>query len=276
METRDHRSHDNWGSTESLDSTGKRKSFHRLCERFAEKTSMQGIPYINSAKLPVARILWTLLLLGAVGGMIYHLYYLFDNFLQFPKITKIELGFNNLRFPDVTVCNVNIIKQRSLQYLDESDELVTLIEALKPENVAPDMFPGQGQNSGSDCQQPGNNCPTDHTQSTTNQRSRTSTNQRTQTTDSGPTESPTTAQENNSTRPPRPNSTPPQANSTDSQGRPPPPRVCMIKRHTVKSVLSGHSKIDKTEVLKTNSSLTKVGGIAECSLGAFCNTFELY
>ena len=253
METRDHRSHDNWGSTESLDSTGKRKSFHRLCERFAEKTSMQGIPYINSAKLPVARILWTLLLLGAVGGMIYHLYYLFDNFLLFPKITKIELGFNNLRFPDVTVCNVNIIKQRNLQYLDESNELVTLIEALKPENVAPDMFPGQGQNSGSDCQQPGNNCPTDHTQSTTNQRSRTSTNQQTQTTVSGPTESPITAQENNSTRPPRPNSTPTQANSTDSQGRPPgvpPPRVCMIKRHTVEPVLNGHSKIDKTEVLR--------------------------
>ena len=35
-------------------------------------------------------------------------------------------------------------------------------------------------------------------------------------------------------------------------------------------------KIDKTKVLKTNGSLMKVESIAECSLGAFCNTFDLH
>ena len=45
---------------------------------------------------------------------------------------------------------------------------------------------------------------------------------------------------------------------------------------TVKPVLSGHSKIDKTKVLKTNGSLMKVESIAECSLEAFCNTFDLH
>ena len=44
---------------------------------------------------------------------------------------------------------------------------------------------------------------------------------------------------------------------------------------TVKPVLSGNSKIGKTNVLKTNGSLMKVESIAECSLGAFCNTFDL-
>ena len=44
---------------------------------------------------------------------------------------------------------------------------------------------------------------------------------------------------------------------------------------TVKPVLSGYSKIDKTKVSKTNGSLMKVESIAECSLGAFCNTFDL-
>ena len=47
-------------------------------------------------------------------------------------------------------------------------------------------------------------------------------------------------------------------------------------KHTVKSVLSGHSKIDETKVLKTNGSLMKVESIAECSLGAFCNTCNLH
>ena len=46
--------------------------------------------------------------------------------------------------------------------------------------------------------------------------------------------------------------------------------------YTVKPVLSGHSKIDKTKVFKKNGSLMKVESIAECSLGAFCNTFDLH
>ena len=45
---------------------------------------------------------------------------------------------------------------------------------------------------------------------------------------------------------------------------------------TVKPVLSGHSKIDKAKVLKTNGSFMKVKSIAECSSGAFCNTFDLH
>ena len=49
-------------------------------------------------------------------------------------------------------------------------------------------------------------------------------------------------------------------------------KVCKITQNakssnisTVKPVLSGHSKIDKTKVLMTNGSLVKVKSIAECS-----------
>ena len=48
-------------------------------------------------------------------------------------------------------------------------------------------------------------------------------------------------------------------------------RTLMIL-YTVKPVLSGHSKTDKTKVFKTNGNLMKVESIAECSLGALCNT----
>ena len=48
-------------------------------------------------------------------------------------------------------------------------------------------------------------------------------------------------------------------------------------RPTVKPVLRGHLKIDKTKVLMENGSLMKVESIAECSPnGAFCNTFDLH
>ena len=38
-----------------------------------------------------------------------------------------------------------------------------------------------------------------------------------------------------------------------------------INQCTVKPVLSGHSKIDKTQMLMTNGSLMKIESIAECS-----------
>ena len=47
-------------------------------------------------------------------------------------------------------------------------------------------------------------------------------------------------------------------------------------QYTVKPVLSGYSKIDKTKVLMTKGSLMKVERIAECSLKAFGNTFDLH
>ena len=53
------------------------------------------------------------------------------------------------------------------------------------------------------------------------------------------------------------------------------PSVKQILWPTVKPVLSDHSKINKTNVLGTNGSLMKVESIVECSLGAFCNTFDL-
>ena len=41
--------------------------------------------------------------------------------------------------------------------------------------------------------------------------------------------------------------------------------------NTVKPVLSGRLKIDKTKILMTNVTLMKVE-----SIGAFCNTLDLY
>ena len=41
--------------------------------------------------------------------------------------------------------------------------------------------------------------------------------------------------------------------------------MCHFFKTTVKPVLSGHSKIDKTKILMTNGSLMKVESIAECS-----------
>ena len=45
---------------------------------------------------------------------------------------------------------------------------------------------------------------------------------------------------------------------------------------TVKSVLNGHSKIDKPKILMTNGSLMQVNGIAECSPWSILQYFDLH
>ena len=49
-----------------------------------------------------------------------------------------------------------------------------------------------------------------------------------------------------------------------------------VINHTVRPVLSCLSKIDKTNIFMKNDSTMKTESIAECSLGAFCNTFDLH
>ena len=48
------------------------------------------------------------------------------------------------------------------------------------------------------------------------------------------------------------------------------------KYNAVKPGQNGHSKIYKTKVVKTNGRKMKVERIAQCSLGTFCNSFDLH
>ena len=52
--------------------------------------------------------------------------------------------------------------------------------------------------------------------------------------------------------------------------------VLVLVEHTVKPVLSGHSKIDKTKIVMTNGSLMKKNVLQNAPIGAFCNTFDLH
>ena len=91
---------------------------------------MQGVGYINSSKRWYAKIIWTVLLLVAMGCMTYHLIYLVDHFLELPVQTKLSLGFSKLRLPAVTICNVNVIRVGSIP--TTSPEMRTLVNAGDP------------------------------------------------------------------------------------------------------------------------------------------------
>lgn len=138
----------------SVDSHGKKRTFVRLVSRFAEKTSMQGVPYINNARLTSARYMWVFLLLSAIGAMIFHLYFLFTSFYAWPKITQINLGYSNLQLPAITLCNLNVIKKSELHRA--SPQLQKLVSFVDPSKFKPDETFGGDQNQGPG-PQPGQN-----------------------------------------------------------------------------------------------------------------------
>lgn len=91
---------------------------------------MQGLPWINAAKLWYAKVFWVFLLLCGIAGMTLHLYSLIDQFLQFDVQVSISLGFNHLVLPAVTVCNVNAVKKSELNIMSEA--LQSLVAQTDP------------------------------------------------------------------------------------------------------------------------------------------------
>ncbi|KAL3869177.1 hypothetical protein ACJMK2_041888 [Sinanodonta woodiana] len=128
---------DNMDINESIDYTGKKKTFTQIIVRFADKTSMQGVPYIQSAKFWWARLIWVILTLGAIAAMVFHLYTIFSQYYQWPKQTTISLGFDNLQFPAVTICNVNVLRKSQLALLQgpEAGKLKDLIYKMSPDRL---------------------------------------------------------------------------------------------------------------------------------------------
>lgn len=96
---------------------------------------MQGVGYIKSAKLWYSRALWVFLLLVAIGWMVFHLFYLISHFLELPIQTKISLGFNNLPFPAVTICNMNAVKWSRLT--DTPLDLQEIVAKTDPDQFNP-------------------------------------------------------------------------------------------------------------------------------------------
>ena len=106
-----------------------------ILEKFCTSTSMHGCGQINGAKLTTGRIIWSLLTLGAVGGLMFHLYSVFYSYYKWPIHTKVSLGFGNLRYPAITLCNVNRIRKSRLIHgqSEEMENLKELVELIDPD-----------------------------------------------------------------------------------------------------------------------------------------------
>ncbi|XP_041359758.1 degenerin unc-8-like [Gigantopelta aegis] len=105
-----------------------------IAVRFAENTSMVGVPYIHHSTAWYAKLAWVLFLLAGLGAMTFHLYHLSDTYFAWPKHTTVVLGFESLKFPAITVCNINPVKMSQLYR--GSPQFQQLLDSVRAENMA--------------------------------------------------------------------------------------------------------------------------------------------
>ncbi|XP_060084231.1 uncharacterized protein LOC132563490 [Ylistrum balloti] len=119
-----------------------------LLSGFAERTSMVGVAYIHTSVQPIAKLIWTVLLLGAVGAMIFHLVFLSEQYYSRPKQTKITIEFSNLPPPAISICNTNPIRQSQLSLASKQlKELITRTHPNKYKVQVEELITGLNENS---------------------------------------------------------------------------------------------------------------------------------
>lgn len=96
---------------------------------------MQGVAHIINTRLTYAKLIWTTLLVLAIGAMILHLYHLIFQYVSWQKQTKIELSFSNIQLPAVTICNMNVVSKLGLRMA--SKELRDLVAYTDPSRYGP-------------------------------------------------------------------------------------------------------------------------------------------
>ena len=118
---------------------------------FAVNTTVHGLRYVYESPSRIGRILWLILLLGAIAGYAYFAQESFAKYFSNPINTEFseiipELG--NFTFPAVTICNLNRFVKRKINMAETDEDFQTLglnlsvCEAVKKVNKG--MTCGQG------------------------------------------------------------------------------------------------------------------------------------
>ncbi|KAK6989342.1 amiloride-sensitive sodium channel subunit alpha [Biomphalaria glabrata] len=103
---------------------GKRESMRfrglwKIFSKYADISSLNGVPFIMQSRHCLVKVAWSLLLVGAIGASIFHLYYLFSNYFEYQKYSQVQLKFDSLKFPAVTICNVNMMRISQKRFASE-------------------------------------------------------------------------------------------------------------------------------------------------------------
>lgn len=102
-----------------------------LFHSWLSNTTIHGIVHVFTSKSPLRRIFWAVIFLSAAGGCLYNVVERFATYLDRPTSTTLSFKVNDgVRFPAITVCNLNPVSRSYLERVDRDDALFDLLLAL--------------------------------------------------------------------------------------------------------------------------------------------------
>ncbi|KAL9988147.1 hypothetical protein ACROYT_G002555 [Oculina patagonica] len=124
-----------------------KRSLRALLHEFAETTSAHGVGRIASSESVVWRLFWVLVTLTGCGMVIYQGILLVNTYQKKPVKSNIDVTYKRtIRFPAVTICNLNIIKKSFIHNYPDADSITSSFNS-SAENR--DNGPATSKSSGS-------------------------------------------------------------------------------------------------------------------------------
>ena len=121
------------------------KTWNGVFIRFAEYTSFQGIPFIYRSRYIYTRLIWIFFFICALVCTILHYYLVANKFFAREVTTKVTVGYSDLPFPSVTVCNINPIRESAVTESYQSlHRFLDLIELPEKSRTTEYLGPGSG------------------------------------------------------------------------------------------------------------------------------------
>lgn len=126
---------------ETEDENEMEMSFGALNRHFAENCTAHGFNRIASTR-NLHRLVWIVVVVVAVGGFLYHISFLTTNYFSYPIMTVTEeVHADELHFPAITVCNLNIMRKSSFEDYLKDVAAKAGLPATTTTTAAPDAGP---------------------------------------------------------------------------------------------------------------------------------------
>ncbi|CAD5117171.1 DgyrCDS5973 [Dimorphilus gyrociliatus] len=89
----------------------KKKRLRDDAYTFVSTTSLHALPFVLRSRSYSGRIFWILIFLVGTGAMLWHLWLLTKNYLSYSLATTVNIKYEHLQFPSISVCNENALRQ---------------------------------------------------------------------------------------------------------------------------------------------------------------------
>ncbi|XP_060579755.1 amiloride-sensitive sodium channel subunit beta-like, partial [Ruditapes philippinarum] len=94
------------------------KTFRDILKDLADSSSLHGIPRIVASRQTTVKVLWSLLFIATCSLLGYQLLGLYNNYYSYPIQTVVKLDSSAIKFPAISLCNMNPVKYSELIQID--------------------------------------------------------------------------------------------------------------------------------------------------------------